>query len=99
MAANDIDLKERVTITLVDQPDLHGVPDDERALITETERTYRIADETARHTVRVRARPGHNRYIVENLIGGRWHRLLEGDAPNGAIPFVHAVHRAAAVLL
>lgn len=96
-------MTERATITLVDQPDVRNVPEDERQFIHESQRTYRVADDTASHTVRVRRDPdNYRKYLVENLVSGRWHRLLEGDndIPDGRdVPFAYAVKRAVAVLL
>lgn len=81
-------------ITLVDQPDKteFGPP--------EAQRAYKITDGTAKHTVRIsRDKDSYYRYNVENLVAGKWHRLLTGETVGREIPFDAAVARAAAVLL
>ncbi len=87
------------TIDLVDAPDKPTDPDDVYQP-RESQRVYKVSDGTARHTVRIRRDPDQGYgYIVENLVAGKWHRLLTGDTIDLRIPFDEAAKRAAAVLL
>lgn len=91
------------TITLVDRPDAPS-DDDEFAQFhdegRERQRTYKVSDGTTTHTVRIQRDPNASYgYIVENLVGNKWHKLLTGDTENMKVPFDKAAARAAAVLL
>jgi hypothetical protein len=86
------------TIELVDAPDKRDDPID-IGRTGEGQRTYKITDEKARHTVRIRRADDSNwQYVVENLVQGRWHKLLTGENVDMQIPFDVAVARAVAVL-
>lgn len=66
-----------VEITLVDAPDA-GMDS------PEGQRVYSLSRDGTRAAVRVRRDTDGNdgsyhRYVVENLVGGKWHRLLVGD--------------------
>lgn len=94
------------TILLVDQPDVPEPGDPFAHLKKENQRTYKVSEGLEKPaTVRVRRdvdgpSGSHYLYVVENLVGGKWHRLLTGATdPHGYIPFDEAVARAAAVLL
>lgn len=89
-------------IELVDAPD-----EDLGFGARESQRTYKIAiaDTGAGgrgkvETIRIRSDPDSGYlYIIENLVSAKWHRLLEGNTKERAIPFDDAILRAAKVLL
>ena len=90
------------TITLVDRPDRPD-PNDEFALYhvegRESQRTYKVSDGATTHTVRISRDDTIYQYRIENLVGGKWHKLLTGQTTNNLIPWDEAAARAAAVLL
>jgi hypothetical protein len=80
-------------------------------MVPESQRTYSLSRDGTRAAVRVRrdtegSDGSYHRYVVENLVGGKWHRLLTGDVgldtsigrDGRAIDFNAAINRAAAVL-
>jgi hypothetical protein len=91
--------------TLVDAPDRHE--GDDAMFDNEGQRTYKVFSDTGplperkEYTVRIRRDPERNfAYVIENLVGARWHRLLEGNTEDRLkIPFDKAIARAEAVLL
>jgi hypothetical protein len=92
-----------VEITLVDAPER-----DSESYVRENQRTFSLFRDGTRAAVRVRRDSEGNdgsfhRYVIENLVGGKWHRLLTGDvgirtSVGFDIDFDGAILRAAAVL-
>lgn len=93
-----------VTVVLVDAPD-KPAEGQAWAGAREMQRTYKVSDGKVTHTVRIRWDEDRSYgYVVENLVGGKWHKLLTGstEGPTAyslSIPFEKAAERAAAVLL
>lgn len=81
-------------IVLVDAPDKNEFG------VREGQRTYKVTTDDGKVvTVRVRRDPeAAYQYVVENLVGGKWHRLLTGDTVDLTVPFDAAAARAKAVL-
>lgn len=74
-----IETEQGVEITLVDAPESGA----DRSG-PESQRTYSLLRDGTRAAVRVRrdvegTDGAYHRYVVENLVGGKWHRLLTGD--------------------
>jgi hypothetical protein len=101
-----IETESGVEITLVDAPE-----HDPESYVRENQRTYSLQRDGTRAAVRVRRDSEGNdgsfhRYVIENLVGGKWHRLLTGDSgiktsvgfDGMTIDFDAAIQRAAAVL-
>jgi hypothetical protein len=108
-ATDQVTRDTSLQVTLIDAPDKRS-----EDYGRETQRTYKVSDGTTTHKVRIRfGADSRFGYIVENLVGGKWHHLLDGDLiyertwPDGRttvlsvgeIPFEEAALRAANVLL
>lgn len=88
-------------IRLVDAPDKVPPGTPEWQIPEEHQRTYKLTELDGKvHTVRVRrdVDTSYNTYVIENLVGGKWHRLLTGNCSERIVPFEAAAVRASKVL-